>query len=186
MSCREVLGSSWERRLREGILARAVERDPGPPLDRAPMLLEMHGLKLPEPHLVERVRLGGLLSLVWATVWCRQNAPAHAGSPVPWDPTALQPWVVELHGWWPDRDRPEGPRLGVALSVPCPTDPRIPGVEADAAIRWVIARALMHEAQEGTWLDGEHLDPHAVGEIGLKDVWSALAVDALTRGEAKR
>ena len=66
---------------------------------------------------------------------------------------------------YPDRDG-EG-RLPIIFAVPCAVDPRIPSAEADAAILTCISRAALHEAMESVELDGEALDPHEHGEIGL-------------------
>jgi hypothetical protein len=144
--------------------------DGGPPRDRPTYYVDVSDASLPEAHHVERVEFVGLLALGWATLWCRQNSRAIAGSPVPWDTEVVHPWVLELHGIWPDSYG--GARLGVAFSMPCSVDPRVPSVEADAAIRAVVRRALLHEGQEGTLIDGVRLDPHEVGELGLvlKDI----------------
>lgn len=151
-------------------------RDRGAPLERPTYYCRTDDDQLlPEAHQIHRVKLGGLLSLVWGTLWCRRRAPAPAASPVPWDPAELHPWVVELHGCWPNSYGGEEPRMGVAFSMPCPVDPREPSPEADAAILAVIARAMLHEGQEGTLIDGRRRDPHEFGEIGLEGVMSALA-----------
>lgn len=154
--------------IRLGVRFRRDIEDGGPPRERPTYYARTdRDDELPEAHHVERVEFVGLLSLVWATLWCRQDAPALAGSPVPWDPTERQSWVVELHGIWPDRDGTPG-RRGVAFSYPCPVDPREPSEAADNAIRACIRRALLHEGQEGTLIDGARLDPHEVGELELE------------------
>jgi hypothetical protein len=138
--------------------------DAGPPLVRPTYYVETPDL-LPEAHHVEHVQIGGLLGLVWATIWCRQDSPAPTTSPVPWDPDAIHPWTIELHGLWPDT-RGCG-RTGVAFRMPCDCDPRIPSPQSDATIRAIVRRALLHEGQEGLLIGGARLDPHDVGEIGL-------------------
>lgn len=157
--------------IRFGIRFRALQADPGPPRERPTYYARTDiDSELPEAHHVERVEFTGLLSLVWATLWCRQDAPAVAGSPVPWDTSQRHPWVVELHGLFPDRNG-EGGRFGVAFSCPCPVDPRLPSQAADDAILACVRRAMLHEGQESTLIDGERLDPHVFGEVG----WSPMS-----------
>ena len=154
--------------VRSGIRFRAMFEDCGPPRERPTYYVQTdRDAELPAAHHVERVEFVGLLALVWATLWCRQDAPAVSGSPVPWHPDDRHPWVVELHGIFPDRNGVDG-RLGIAFSHPCAVDPREPSEVADAAIRACVRRALLHEAQEGTLIDGERLDPHEVGELGFR------------------
>ena len=164
------LNSTWERETRIDLLARAVQRARGVPIERPPLRINVQAVDLPEPHLVKRVQIGGTLGLVWATVWCREHSAAPTGSPVPWNPAEVYPWTVEVHGWWPDANDEDGRRIGVVVTAPCWVDPRVPSPEADAAIRFVVARAVLHEAQEGLFIDGDRLDPHEHGEIGLEEM----------------
>jgi hypothetical protein len=127
----------------------------------------------PEAMLVERVELGGLLSLAWATVWCRSGTTAPAGSPVPWDTAQVWPWVLELHMALPAADG-GAKRIPVVVSWPCEVDPREPTSAADHAIFCLVARACMHEWQESVSVDGKRLDPHELGELGLASVAAAL------------
>jgi hypothetical protein len=106
---------------------------------------------------VERVTLTGALS--HASVWCRKDSPARTATRVPWADGHVFPWVVEVHGWWPDSLGIEG-TIGIIVAVPSPTDPRISCPASDAAIRWAIARVTLHEAQECTVIDGQRRDPH--------------------------
>jgi hypothetical protein len=127
---------------------------------------------------VERVTLTG--SLAHASVWCRKDSPARTASPVPWSPDDVFPWVVEVHGWWPDSYEIEPP-IGIIVAVPCPKDPRIPCYESDAAIRWVVARAMLHEGQEATLIDGRRHDPHDHGETGAEALGLILGAWPLAR-----
>jgi hypothetical protein len=180
----ELRGSAWEAKLRQRLRTQATHRDPGPGPDREPIygrMVDELEAQLPEAELIERAQVGTIFGLVCATLWCRQDAQAHAGSPVPWDTAERQPWVVELHGLWPDRDGGPRRRL-VVFTMPCAVDPREPSAEANAAIRAVLARAALHEAQEALVLDGERLDPHAVGELGLAEVMDVYSFEVEAEG----
>ena len=161
-----------EIKLRDALAFRRLHRDAVPALDRPTYYCATpDDHLLPEPLPVERVKIGGLLALAWATVWCRKDSLAPSASPVPWDKSAVHPWVVELHGVWPEALGVSEERVGVAFRLPCPVDPRESSPKADAAIRTLVARALLHEGQGGLHLDGERLDPHEHGEVGLSYLW---------------
>lgn len=125
---------------------------------------------LPEALRVERVTFVGMLRDRWATVWCREKSMAIAGSPVPWSTATVFPWVVEVHLRTTELD---GAGYGTtAFSVPCRVDPRIPSIEADAAISLATLRAMIHEGQESLVIDGERpLDPHVHGELGVRGMY---------------
>jgi hypothetical protein len=130
-----------------------------------------------EPALpVDRVVFTG--SLAHLSVWCRQDSPARTESRVPWDTSVFYPWVVEVHGWWPDSGG--GDPFGLIVAVPCAVDPRVSGNQADAAIRWAVTRALLHEAQECTVIDGQRRDPHEHGEFGAEVMGLMLGAWPLT------
>jgi hypothetical protein len=126
--------------------------------------------------LVDRVAFVG--SMAHLSVWCRKDSPARTESRVPWDTTVVFSWVVEIHGWQTD-SRAEGD-IGLIVAVPCAADPRVPGHQADAAIRWAVTRAVLHEAQECTVIDGQRRDPHEHGEFGVEVMGLMLGAWPLT------
>lgn len=131
-----------------------------------PTILDLgeESAELPELLPLARASASGLLAMAGATFWCRPESRAVANSPVPWDPHAVHPWVVELHVRVLNRDDPFEIQ-GVAFTWPCSLDPRETTPEGDAAIEAVVQRAMSHEGHESVLIDGSRpLDPHLRGE----------------------
>jgi len=105
-------------------------------------------------------------------VWAVQDCNAAAGSPVPWDPDQVWPWVVHVDTLVPCRD--DGRPIRVTFSMPASGPPG--SHEWRAAELAAVKRAGIHEAMESFGFD-----PHQLGddtaEVPVVDVVRQQAED---------
>lgn len=105
-------------------------------------------------------------------VWAVQDCNAAAGSPVPWDPDKVWPWVVHVDTLVPCRD--DGRPIKVTFSMPAGGPPG--SHEWRAAELAAVKRAGIHEAMESFGFD-----PHQLGddtaEVPVVDVVRQQAED---------
>lgn len=87
-------------------------------------------------------------------VWAVDDCVASAGSPVPWDPDRVWPWVVHIDTLVPCRD--DGRPIKVTFSMPASGPPG--SLEWQVAELAAVKRAGIHEAMESFGFD-----PHALG-----------------------
>lgn len=99
-------------------------------------------------------------------VWVVRDCVASAGSPVPWDPEQVWPWVVHIDTLVPCRDN--GQPIKVTFSMPSGGPPGSP--EWQAAELLGVKRAGIHEAMESFGFD-----PHTLGDVAEAEQMRELA-----------
>lgn len=105
-------------------------------------------------------------------VWAVQDCNAAAGSPVPWDPDQVWPWVVHIDTLVPCREN--GLPIKVTFSMPAGGAPG--SEEWRAAELAAVKRAGIHEAMESFCYD-----PHQLGD----DTAEVPVIDAVRQQVAR-